>query len=55
LVSAREFARARRKRWWQVSYKKNGDEVIEIVRRAGLARKVARPLPIGVIKGSQSR
>jgi len=30
---------------------KNVDEVIEVVHRAGLARKVARLRPMGVIKG----
>jgi tRNA-splicing ligase RtcB len=30
---------------------KNVDEVIEVVHDAGLARKVARLRPIGVIKG----
>jgi tRNA-splicing ligase RtcB len=30
---------------------KNVDEVIEVVERAGLARKVARLRPMGVIKG----
>ncbi|MEX2264452.1 MAG: RtcB family protein [Bryobacteraceae bacterium] len=30
---------------------KNGDEVIEVVHAAGLARKVARLAPMGVIKG----
>ena len=30
---------------------KNVDEVVEVVHRAGLSRKVARMRPIGVIKG----
>ena len=30
---------------------KNVDEVVEVVHQAGLARKVARLRPIGVIKG----
>jgi tRNA-splicing ligase RtcB (3'-phosphate/5'-hydroxy nucleic acid ligase) len=30
---------------------KNVDEVIEVVHNAGLARKVARLRPMGVIKG----
>jgi tRNA-splicing ligase RtcB len=30
---------------------KNVDEVIEVVHHAGLARKVARLVPMGVIKG----
>ena len=30
---------------------KNVDDVVEVVHRAGLSRKVARLRPIGVIKG----
>ena len=30
---------------------KNVDDVVDVVHRAGLARKVARMRPIGVIKG----
>ena len=30
---------------------KDVDEVVEVVHRAGLARKVARMRPLGVVKG----